>query len=533
MVLGLLLIGLVIRLAIAWLPFEYQVKRGSLVDDAFYSLNVSRHLAQGHGPTFDGVNRTNGFQPLYVFMMVPAYWIWPDNRVAPVYAALTILALAGTATGYFVFRIAKRHWGPAAGLFALTLFCFSPYVIDNTLNGLETSIAALLWMIILDLYLDRIKPGGADLKTRLGLGALLAALVFTRIDGGILAVAIALDFVLRPREGSQPFARRLRLMAEISVAALILYSPWAIWNLAAFGSVMPISGEAVRFISQLFGDWEMAIRFPPFEPGHIPGRFYLGNFIYSLMSLCRGQIFFPATTVVFFLQRMTVYTKIHFISSWPVAVSIIVIGFVFIRSIEKRMDVIFIAVALTLMAYSFYVFGHWFFYRYFYPMELCLLLLSACAFEFFSKKVPAGIRKSSLAALIVAFLFIFGRTGSVIYGYTTDDKIFTYHQIAKSLDKIIPEGARVGSFQAGTIGYFSNRTVINLDGVVNADALIAMQEKKMMEYLQRERIEYVVDYAVILNALFLSSISPVDRKYLELLSAPKSKIRIYKVRLSK
>ena len=127
----ILALGLVIRLAIAWQPFQFHLKYGPLVDDAFYSLNIARHLARGDGPTGDGINRTNGFQPLYVFLMVPAYLVWPEDRIKPIYAALTLQALVNAALGWFLFRIARRRYGPGPALFALSCFCCSPYFIQQ------------------------------------------------------------------------------------------------------------------------------------------------------------------------------------------------------------------------------------------------------------------------------------------------------------------------------------------------------------------------------------------------------------------
>jgi len=74
-------LGLVLRLALAWQPFQFQLERGALVDDAFYSLTVARHIAQGHGLSFDGLHPTNGFQPLYVFLTVPVFWLFPNDPI--------------------------------------------------------------------------------------------------------------------------------------------------------------------------------------------------------------------------------------------------------------------------------------------------------------------------------------------------------------------------------------------------------------------------------------------------------------------
>ena len=58
------------------------------------------------------------------------------------------------------------------------------------------------------------------------------------------------------------------------------------------------------------------------------------------------------------------------------------------------------------------------------------------------------------------------------------------------------EEARIGSYNAGIIGYFSERTVINLDGVVNEDAYRARRAGKTLEYVCGKQIDYVVDLSL-------------------------------------
>ena len=39
------------------------------VDDSYYYLQIARHLAAGDGFTFDGLNPTNGFHPLWLLLL--------------------------------------------------------------------------------------------------------------------------------------------------------------------------------------------------------------------------------------------------------------------------------------------------------------------------------------------------------------------------------------------------------------------------------------------------------------------------------
>jgi len=520
--------GLIVRLALAWQPFDFQLQYGPLVDDAFYSLNVARHLARGEGPTCDGINFTNGFQPLYVFLMVPAYWVWPNDLMKPVYAATTLLALAATGAGWFLFRIARRQWGPGPAWFALGCYCLAPYFIFHSINGLETSLAALGWMAALDIYLGRIKPGGDRFRDRAALAAVLAALVFTRIDGGILAAAIALDYLLRPAAGGRLMRERIAGISQVAALALLLYAPWVVWNVAYFGSPLPMSGPAVRLLSQMFGDTELTVKIAPFNPGHPPLLFYLGTFLYIFDVRIYGQIFFPSDLIFFLLVKTVEAFHLSARHMQYVCLALFTAGLVWARRVERNMDVLFIAAALMVGAYGFVIFGYWFFTRYLFPVEMCLLLLSAAVFSDLLRRIPRNMMPYILIGIGLIYGPLFYRTARINLLDNRSDKMGSYHLIARALDENIAPGERIGAFQSGVIAYFSAHQVINLDGVVNQGAYRALKDNRLPEYLADNNIAYVADYARILDRLLFQPLSPTERESFQLVSPPNYSVRIYK-----
>src|SRR5512140_2826199 len=44
-------------------------------DDAYYLFSTAKNLAKGLGPTVDGHQLTNGFQPLIMLLYVPLFWL--------------------------------------------------------------------------------------------------------------------------------------------------------------------------------------------------------------------------------------------------------------------------------------------------------------------------------------------------------------------------------------------------------------------------------------------------------------------------
>ena len=67
------------------------------------------------------------------------------------------------------------------------------------------------------------------------------------------------------------------------------------------------------------------------------------------------------------------------------------------------------------------------------------------------------------------------------------------------IEQNVPKEARLGSFQSGMYSYFGPQVCVNLDGVVNHDALIAMRERRLWSYIREQEIDYIVDVPLCLE----------------------------------
>jgi uncharacterized membrane protein len=98
-----------VHLAVAALDFPTLARNGFLYDDSFYDFQIARHIAHGDGPSFDGTHLTNGFQPLYVVMLVPMYWVAGSNETLPIHGALVLSAFCAVASALLLYRILARR----------------------------------------------------------------------------------------------------------------------------------------------------------------------------------------------------------------------------------------------------------------------------------------------------------------------------------------------------------------------------------------------------------------------------------------
>jgi hypothetical protein len=66
----------------------------------------------------------------------------------------------------------------------------------------------------------------------------------------------------------------------------------------------------------------------------------------------------------------------------------------------------------------------------------------------------------------------------------------------------VPEDAVIGSFNAGRLGYYLPRRVVDLDGVVNGDVIKSLEDHTLDRYLVATKISYVLDKAGYVNFFF-------------------------------
>jgi len=105
-VIGLFLFAVVFHLSVVAQDFSVLAKNGFLYDDSFYAFKIARNISTGEGISFDGEHATNGFQPLWVFLLVPFYHFAGTDLISPVYAALILAALMTAVTAVLLFFIA-------------------------------------------------------------------------------------------------------------------------------------------------------------------------------------------------------------------------------------------------------------------------------------------------------------------------------------------------------------------------------------------------------------------------------------------
>ena len=476
------------------------VTRGPLYDDSFYSFTIARNIAAGFGSTFDRVEPTNGYQPLYVLLLVPIYWLAGQHPTAPIYAALVVSAVLNVLTGWILFRLVRRFASDAAAIFGLVLWSFGAAIVRQAINGLETALAMFLLAASLEYYLSvyraRPLPGWREVCT---LGLLLGLSVFARIDAGLFAVALAADVVWRDRRR----AAWVRFAAVAGIALAVI-APWCLASRIATGAFLPESGSATRFLSTAYAPHDHpSLARADFSDGP-PGEFLLHNLGRSFLQLGTSplmQIFTRGaerSLQALHLDAKAALTGVGGMLLLGLAAVLFAAHRQRIRRGHDRgaLSFLYLYAILLVAAYSFVVFGQIFYSRYYYPLFFLSILVGAFAFDLLIGLVSSPRAQRNLAAAIT---IVYGLTLPYMAWHRLANGNYRFLHVVDWIATHTPPDATVGVFNSGAIGYFSDRRVVNLDGKVNPGALAALQRGKLGDYIAARHIDYVIDHAWIVE----------------------------------
>lgn len=490
-----LLVGLTIRIILALTKPEVL-----WIDDSFYSLGIARNIALGRGWTHDGFHVTNGFQPLYVFIMVPFYWVLPAyGRLVPV-LSLVMGAFLNVATGWLLFRLIDSLVGERGALLSLIAWCLSPYVISSV-NGLETPIQVFLLVLVASLYLTSWRSTligvGAQPSRRtlvvLSLGFLLGLLMLTRVDSLVFAAALLFDLTLKGfwhlRRDKERWLGFVWTVGLVGLVLLLTQLPWLAASMVHTGRLAFDSGIAnrQRCIAEYTGD-----------------NIFLDHFfgLIPYLQLRTATAFLPWSAMVstgLFFVSLLVVIGVYVVAYRGGAVS---------QKASLAVDLLFLWLySVGLMAvYVFYQFTIWNWPRYFYPLCIVgLILLSIWIETLYRSLRSVSFGKLSLGSIVYALTCLgfvaalpFSLPSDVNPLTTNSEDWFTKTQYdaADWLAQNLPADARVGAFQSGILGYFSDRQVVNLDGVVNYTVLPYYLNRDIALYLVIEDIGYLVDWSL-------------------------------------
>ncbi len=500
--LGILLFIFLAYLWLVWQPIDKLLTR-FLVDDAFYYFKTAANIAKGLGPTFDGENLTNGYHPLWMGLGVLIYHFIPNDKILPIQIILAISVILFFITTLILWRIISGLLADEAVAGLLTLaYALNPWNASIYLNGLETPLVMFFLSLTFWLALKIFKAKEARRIEFLMLGIASGLMILARLDYGIFAAALFLLLLANYKRFSwQP-------ILIFSLTAAFIAAPWFLYNYFAFGSFIPASGLAYTLINHrlwfykprswsqillwslynFFGTIAFLLKtigVPVFYSGYnLPKSF--GSFALIFLP--------PAALALYFYRKQKNQWREFWKEIFSAAEFKILFGFA-----AALLGLVIVHGAIRWSGREWY-FASWQF-----------LVIIALAL-FLSRRILADYRKFLAAVFLIltGFSFYFGWT----HFFSQNENQREIYQTALWIKNNLPADARIASFNSGIMGYFSDRFVMDSDGLINNAAFEAMENNQLWNFFQKERIGYIADYEITLTyryKSFLGIANPLER----------------------
>ena len=455
----------------------YMLDRSSLIallrdmgtDDSFYYFQIARNLSEGKFSTFDGgITQTNGYHPLWLFLITPFYWVFDkETALFAIKAFEIMLIVGGVVLVTTAARLARLPW--------VLMFAALPMLYQQRALFLGMEAAAGLFMLglfILATCLFARSPA----HWKWPLAAAAFALPWVRLEYISISLATTgalclVEWSRQDHPSGASFRERARSMPALDAlpsllgagASLLVYFAY---NKLVFGGIVPVSGASKQAWSQ--AEWR-----------HNEGYSVVRNFQEALQI----DVFRSGLPVA--LEACALFLLVW----WLVRRS---------RSRADWLLLAFLAGVAGLAAGHLAKFGetvltvhpifHGLFAWYFVPAYLLMALIvpvNCCAAvhlirRFIGPKSRRAANILSLGVVAAAVAFLLARADFTypfrwVEASTSSDSTRRANEWAEGIyggtqlmNRVLPEGSVIGSWDAGIIGYFSRFPVVNLDGLVNS-----------------------------------------------------------------
>ena len=438
--------------------------RDGVIDDAFYYFEIAKNLATGEFSTFDGgITRTNGYHPIWVFLITPLYWLCDTESALFGIKALEVMLIAGSVALVAVaVRLAALPW--------ILLFAALPalYHTHGMLLGLEAGAGAFA----LGAFAAAAVLSVRDPARWRGILASIAFLLpWVRLEYVAIALFVTGALHLLPPPGLRWPGWRLlgwsRLRSEglpifAAVAGILAYF---LYNGIVFGGIVPISGTVKLAWS---ADWRQA-------QGIVSLWDYWPMAAHRFGDVAHDDLVRLAELCCYTLAALAVAA----VRCWPqgdrqVLAMLVVMLALGLEAVAVRWQIALLY-SPPLSGYT---------YWYYVPAYLlaALMLPLRCFVTIHLWRVLTEgrdllIRQLGMVAICVTGVYLAFDRHSLVEPFrfvqekaasSQSSNIGGLAQEAAAFDRLLPDGAILGSWDAGAHGYFSERPVVNMDGLANS-----------------------------------------------------------------
>lgn len=167
------------------------------IDDAFYYYKVAQNFLSGQGWTFDGINLSNGFHPLWMIVCLGVFWLTKFDLILPLRVLVIVSGLFNAATALILYRTLIRHIHPAAATIAAFFWALSTQIYSTvTVHGMEAAVSAFFLVLLVNRASALlVSQERVTFRQMMVLGLIGALTILARLDN-VFIVAIVGFFLL-------------------------------------------------------------------------------------------------------------------------------------------------------------------------------------------------------------------------------------------------------------------------------------------------------------------------------------------------
>ncbi|HMD87753.1 MAG TPA: hypothetical protein VKF38_01195, partial [Anaerolineaceae bacterium] len=119
-------------------------------DDAFYYFKTAQNVSEGFGFTFDRINLTNGFHPLWEFICIPIFALARINLILPLRVLIGLMGIINAAIAILIFRLLSKVFSKEVSALMALFWILTPRIYNVTDKlGMESGISALCILILI------------------------------------------------------------------------------------------------------------------------------------------------------------------------------------------------------------------------------------------------------------------------------------------------------------------------------------------------------------------------------------------------
>ncbi|MGQ9706172.1 MAG: hypothetical protein ACUVWP_04110 [bacterium] len=421
----------------------------SVSDDAYYYLQVSRNIAIGMGSTFDGINKTNGYHPFWLIILIPVHLIVGFSRIGAIRSLFIIEMVFYFLTIFLLIRGLRGRLGYIGSLSIIAISLYPRFFHIITV-GLESSLLLFL-LTLLWFYLRKILGGRGGLKGAFILGLLLGLIILARFEVGVILTFISLLTIIIFRYSKWNKKAILIVIISFAISSLIVL-PFLIWNYLNFGHFMTISASLKSSFPNTSFNYKYIITYP---------EYYIGVIIFLFLLFVREDNL----------------------------------------SGELLPDLI-LGISCLFMLISFLLFGRWAHFSHHYAPTLLLIFIStAIIVEAIYKRISKVVSSRFIGTIMILLFIIFACYSQfIVYRETMNTFRKASYEGAKWVGENTDRDDIFAMKDCGAFGYLSERRTINLDGVVNNFVYQEyLKDGRLTEYLGLMGVDYIVQHSVPLD----------------------------------